>query len=193
MTFSTLLLASQNTGKLRELKALVPPDITLYLASDFSAEEPEETGATFQENAALKATFWQQKTNLPCLADDAGICIEALQGAPGVASKEFIGNLGGREKMFEFLAKNKDIQSNPRACCVCVLAFALPNGDLRFYEGRCEGEIVFPARGSQGHGYDPVFRPYGATRTFAEMSLAEKNRWSHRSQAVKLFLKDCFV
>lgn len=171
---------------------LIPSPIQLQCAADFSDEEPAETGTTFRENAAIKARFWQQKTGLPCLADDAGICIDVFNGAPGVESKGFIDSHGGREKMFEFLAKNKDIQLNPSAYCVSVLALALPHRDLKFYEGQCKGELVFPPRGHHGHGYDPIFKPLGALHTYAEMTVDEKNCWSHRAKAFQLFFEDCF-
>ncbi|GAO99022.1 non-canonical purine NTP pyrophosphatase [Caedimonas varicaedens] len=192
ISFSTLLLASHNRGKIEELRMLVPSPVRIQCATDFSDEEPAETGCTFRENAAIKARFWQQKTGLPCLADDAGICIDVLNGAPGVDSKGFIDSHGGREKMFDALAQNKDIQTNPRSYCISVLALALSNGDLKFYEGQCQGELVFPPRGSHGHGYDPIFKPLGSPHTYAEMTVDEKNRWSHRAKAFQLFLADHF-
>ena len=185
-----LILASQNPGKLREIQNLLPSSISLRLASDYSDEEPLEDGVSFQENAALKARFWQKKTGYPALADDSGICIEALQGKPGVASKDFIAHWGGREAMFEALSQDQRIRAAPQASCVCVLALALSSTVVRFYEGRCEGTLVFPPRGLHGYGYDPIFCPQGSSRTFAEMDLDQKNKKSHRAQALQKFLKD---
>jgi XTP/dITP diphosphohydrolase len=190
---SPLLLASHNKGKLKELKALLPKTIKILSASDFSEEQPEEYGSTFYENAAIKATFWRDKTGIASLADDAGICIEALEGKPGVYSKEFLTSYKNYESAFKQLSENRAIQLNPKAYCVCVLVLALPGGEIKFYEGNCHGVLVFPPRGTQGHGYDPIFKPDSSNYTYAEMTLEEKNLHSHRSKAFQFFLKDNFL
>ena len=193
MTFlKKLVLATHNPGKLRELKAIVPPRVHLKNISDFSSVSPEENGENFYENAALKAKSCFKLTKLPSLADDSGLCIKALQGAPGLHSKQFIEDHGGPAQTFKFLADNQAIKEDPEAYCICVLALAFSKNDIRFYEGRCLGKLSFPARGNGGHGYDPIFIPKGSDLTFAQMTVSEKALLSHRGQALNAFIKDCF-
>ena len=189
---TTLVLATHNPGKIYELKEILPATIMLKNLSDFSSIPPLETGKDFHDNAALKAKLCYEKTHLPSLADDSGLCIEALNGAPGLYSKRFMEDLGGADQTFKTLAQNKEIQANPKASCICVLALALSSQDIRFYEGRCHGMLIFPPRGHHHYGYDPIFKPDGSHMTFAEMSSSEKAQISHRGQALRLFLQESF-
>ena len=187
---TTVVLASHNSGKVRELESLLAASVQVKSLADFDPMPPEETGNTFHENAALKARLCYEKTGLPSLADDSGLCIEALQGAPGLYSHRFMESHGGDVQTFKFLAEHKDIQVNPKAYFMCVLALALSQSDIRFYEGRCYGTLVFPPQ-TGGFGYDPIFMPKGSEKTFSEMSLSEKARFSHRGQALRTFLQEC--
>lgn len=192
LLLTKLVLATHNLGKLEELRSIIPLHVELETISDLYALSPEETGKDFHENAALKANFCFDRTKIPCLADDSGLCITALQQRPGLYSKRFMMDHGGPHLTFKALAENPEIQKNPQASFVCVLALALSSQDIRFYEGRCHGNLTFPARGQGGHGYDPIFVPHGSDLTFAEMTHLEKAQRSHRGQAMRAFIQDCF-
>ena len=192
LLLTKIILATHNLGKLHELRAMMPFDVQVENISDFYVMPPEETGQDFYENAALKAKFCFERTKLPSLADDSGLCIKALQEAPGIFSKRFMLDHGGSALTFKSLSEHQAIQKDPQAAFVCVLALALSPQDIRFYEGRCQGNLSFPPRGQNGHGYDPIFVPQGSDVTFAEMSDLEKSQRSHRGQAVRAFLQDCF-
>ena len=189
---TTLILATHNVDKQSELRAMIPLHVHLRNISDMYALPPEETGKDFHENAALKARFCYERTKLPCLADDSGLCIQALQDRPGINSKRFMVGYGGSELTFKALAENQAIQENAQAAFVCVLALALSSQDIRFYEGRCSGTLTFPPRGQGGHGCDPIFIPQGFQQTFAEMTPWEKSQISHRGRALRAFVQDCF-
>lgn len=172
---------------------MLPPHVPLENTSDLHVMPPEETGQDFYENAALKAKFCFERTKLPSLADDSGLCIKVLQEAPGIYSKRFMTDHGGPALTFNYLSQHQAIQHDPEAAFVCVLALALSPEDIRFYEGRCQGSLTFPARGQNGHGYDFIFVSQGSDLTFAEMTDLEKAQRSHRGQAMRSFLQDCFL
>ncbi|MCX2560655.1 RdgB/HAM1 family non-canonical purine NTP pyrophosphatase [Acetobacter farinalis] len=186
-----LVLASHNAGKLAEFSTLLADfGVTVLSAGDLNLPEPEETATTFAGNAALKALAAAKATGLPALADDSGLCVSALGGAPGIYSARW----AGPDKDFPAaMARIEEGigQDERDAWFICVLCLAWPDGTTRSFEGRVDGSITWPPRGDKGHGYDPIFTPTGETRTFAEMEEAEKNAISHRARAFDAFKKVC--
>lgn len=181
------MLASHNTGKIKEISEFLKPHcIFLQSAADFRLPEPDETEPTFAGNALLKARSACVATGLPALADDSGLCVRALDGQPGINSARWAGEPRDFDRAITRLqAELENSGSRDRtAAFVCVLALVRPDGRHRIYEGRVEGEIVWPPRGNGGFGYDPVFLPDGESRAFAEMTMAEKARLSHRARAL---------
>jgi XTP/dITP diphosphohydrolase len=159
-------------------------------ANEMNLAEPEETGTTFVENARIKAHAATKATGLPALADDSGIEIDALDGAPGVYTADWAETPNGRDFILamtrvhdELLSRGAAQPWTARFCCTFVLAW--PDGHDEVFEGRMEGEIVWPMRGQQGHGFDPIFQPKGYDQTFGEMDRWEKNRISHRADAFR--------
>lgn len=190
---SRLVLATHNAGKLAEFKALMAPfGITVLSAGELDLPEPEETATSFAGNAAIKAQAAAEAAKLPALADDSGLCVSALGGAPGIYSARW----AGPDKDFPAAMQRIEdgIGADERnAWFTCVLCLAFPDGTTHSFEGRVEGEIVWPPRGAAGHGYDPIFQPEGETRSFAEMSDAEKNAISHRARAFEAFRATCLA
>jgi XTP/dITP diphosphohydrolase len=186
-----LLIATHNRGKLEEMEALLAPyGITVSSAADHGLPEPEETGTTFVENARIKAHAATKATGLPALSDDSGIEIDALDGAPGVYTADWAETPNGRDfvmamrKTHDLLeAKGAAHPRTARFCCTLVLAW--PDGHDEVFPGVMEGCVVWPMRGDQGHGYDPIFQPAGYDVTFGEMDRWEKNKISHRAKAVE--------
>lgn len=184
-----LLIASHNQGKVDEIGRMIAPyAISVVSAAEAKLDEPEETGTTFAANAELKARHAMEHSGLPSLADDSGLCVEHLGGAPGVYSARW----GGPNKDWPtaFSRIEKELGGKkPNAHFMCVLCLCLPDGSSHFFEGRIDGTLTFTPRGGQGFGYDPIFIPNGYTKTFAEMSAEEKNRISHRALAFKKFVE----
>ncbi|MEE2565416.1 RdgB/HAM1 family non-canonical purine NTP pyrophosphatase [Hyphobacterium marinum] len=181
------VLATHNPGKIKELTGLLTPrGIVLRSAADFSLSEPDETETTFAGNAALKARAVMEATGLTALADDSGLSVTALGGAPGVYSADWAGEPRDFDRaMGRVWTELADSGSTDRsAAFVCTLALLEPGGEPRFYEGRVGGTIVWPPRGEGGFGYDPIFVPEGENRTFAEMGADEKKALSHRGRAL---------
>ncbi len=181
----TLLLATHNQGKAKEFATLLHGLVEdVKSAADFNLPEPEETETTFIGNALLKARAGCAVTGLPTLADDSGFAVTALNGDPGVYSARW----AGPEKDFTMaMAKVNDLlgdTSDRRAAFIAVLALVYPDGREETFEGRCEGVMVWPPRGPEGFGYDPVFQPEGFDKTFGEMTSDEKHAISHRAIAV---------
>lgn len=190
---SKLLIATNNAGKVRELHDLLTGlAVTLVRPRDLGLEgEVEETGATYAENAALKAEAWARATGLITLADDSGLEVEALGGAPGVYSARYAGpgaaDADRRAKLLEAL---RGTPAPRRACFRCVIAVAEPAAgaaapQLTYFEGVCPGEILWEERGRNGFGYDPIFWLPELGQTMAELTDAVKNRVSHRGRAVQ--------
>ncbi|MFZ4120239.1 MAG: RdgB/HAM1 family non-canonical purine NTP pyrophosphatase [Caulobacterales bacterium] len=181
-----LVIASHNAGKVKEIGDLLGPlNIAVLSAASLNLAEPEETEPTFLGNAALKAHAAALASGLPALADDSGLEVLALAGAPGVVSARWAGptkdfNIAMQRVWAEFFAQ-KD--ADPAARFVCVLALAQPNGDVATFEGEVKGKIVWPMRGNRGFGYDPIFMPEGYTITFGEMEPHQKHLISHRAAA----------
>ena len=194
-----LVLASHNPGKLAELRALLAPHgVAITSSRELGLPEPAETGRTFAANARLTAHAPAPASGLPALADDSGLEVHGLGGAPGVHSARWAGperdfaramarvrgELSRRFGAFE--------RADRSAAFVAVLCLAWPDGHEELAEGRVAGELVEPPRGSGGFGYDPMFAPEGNDRTFAEMTPAEKQRLSHRARALRRLLALCF-
>lgn len=184
-----LLIATTSAGKVRELRECLAPFENIELAglSDFSdLAEVAETGSTFRENAELKATGYARQTNCYVLADDSGLEVAALGGAPGVHSARYAGEGAGDAERIAKLLGELAGQTHRSARFVCVLSCADPRGRIvNTWTGTCEGEIALAVAGSNGFGYDPVFIPAGYDRTFGELPPAIKNRLSHRARALK--------
>ncbi|MGR6432254.1 RdgB/HAM1 family non-canonical purine NTP pyrophosphatase [Rhizobium sp. PAMB 3174] len=204
----TIVVASHNAGKIREIEDLIGPfgfNASSAAALDFPV--PDETGTTFEENAAIKALASAKASGLPALSDDSGLVIDALDGAPGVYTADWAEKPDGSGRDFmmamekvEQALKDKGAAANERtARFVSVLCLAWPDGHTEMFRGEVEGEIVWPPRGSRGFGYDPIFKPDGHERTFGEMEADEKHGWkpgdttalSHRARAFKLFVETC--
>lgn len=187
----TLLVATHNAGKLEEIADLMGDfGISVVGAAQMGLVEPDETGATFVENARIKAHTAAKATGLPALADDSGIEIDALHGAPGVHTADWAETPNGRDFVLAMTRVHDELVSsgavkpwNARFCCTFVLAW--PDGHDEVFEGRMDGQIVWPMQGEQGHGFDPIFQPEGYDQTFGEMDRWEKNRISHRADAFR--------
>ncbi|MBK5570220.1 RdgB/HAM1 family non-canonical purine NTP pyrophosphatase [Ensifer sp. SSB1] len=204
----TLIVASHNAGKIREIRDLIGPlGFEAKSAADLNFIEPDETGTTFEENATIKALASAKASGLPALSDDSGLAIDALDGAPGVytanwaeredGSRDFAMAMEKVEKALQEKGATAPTQRTARF--VSVLCLAWPNGHVELFRGEVEGFVVWPPRGSQGFGYDPVFQPKGYETTFGEMSADEKHGWkpgdaealSHRARAFKIFAETC--
>jgi XTP/dITP diphosphohydrolase len=190
-----IVAATHNSGKLREIRELLAPHgVAVVGAAELSLGEPNETGLTFRDNAALKAAAAARASGEPALADDSGLCVEALGGAPGVHSARWAG--ASRDFRAAMTRVEAELRASGapepwRAHFISALALAWPDGRIDAFEGRVDGILVFPPRGTAGFGYDPIFRPDGHERTFGEMSAEEKDglppdgslALSHRARA----------
>jgi len=187
-----LVVATRNAGKLREIRHLLEGEGVRVLGLDAFPALPEviEDGATFAANAAKKAETIARLTGRPCLADDSGLVVDALHGAPGVHSARYAGTPGddaaNNARLLRELAQVPAGQRQAAFCC--VMALCRPGRETTLFEGRVDGHILHAPRGDGGFGYDPLFLVAGADRTMAELSLAEKNRISHRGQALRLVM-----
>jgi XTP/dITP diphosphohydrolase len=197
--FKKILIASNNKGKFFEIESLLKSvNIEAVPAFKFNLLEPEENGKTFAENSILKAQYYGKKTGLIALADDSGLCVEALNGAPGIHSARFaIDDKTGKknfplafEKIFFQLQEiGINLQNSPKAYFVCNLSLFNPQNNFTIsFEGRVDGVLTFPAFGDKGFGYDPIFIKNGMTKTFGEIAAQEKDLISHRGMAFKKFV-----
>jgi XTP/dITP diphosphohydrolase len=184
-----LVIASHNEGKVREIEALLGPyGIQPVSAKSLDLPEPEETGTTFVANAELKALQAADLSGLPALADDSGLCVEALNGDPGIFSARWAGSgkdFGVAMKLVEDRLAAAGPDAVRDAHFVCALALAWPDGHVEWFEGRVDGLLVWPPRGEHGFGYDPMFVPNGHDRTFGEMTHDEKTPLTHRAAAFR--------
>ncbi|MGV8985734.1 MAG: RdgB/HAM1 family non-canonical purine NTP pyrophosphatase [Cypionkella sp.] len=194
-----LLVATGNRGKMAEFSALLSPfGVVLVSLTDLGLGEPEETERTFAGNALVKARAGAKASGLPTLADDSGLVVDALGGAPGIYTADWAEGAKGRdfgramEKTWGLLEAVKAPAPRTAAFC-CTLALVAPDGAEQVFEGRVAGQIVWPRRGLFGHGYDPIFVPDGYDQTFGEMDEAVKNRISHRADAFAKLMKECFT
>jgi XTP/dITP diphosphohydrolase len=198
-----LVIASHNAGKVREIRALLLPyGIEPVSAGDLGLPEPVETGTSFAENALLKAHASAQGSGLPALADDSGLCVAALGGAPGVYTADWAerqayeGGPGRDWYMAMGKVEGKLAELGPdvdrSSYFVCTLALAWPDGHAEVFEGRVHGTLAWPPRGALGFGYDPVFIPVGRSQSFAEIDPAQKHNISHRADAFAKLVKAIF-
>jgi XTP/dITP diphosphohydrolase len=194
-----LVAATHNAGKLEELRTLLAPyPVEVVSAKELGLAEPEETEETFVGNARIKAHAAAKASGLPALADDSGIEVDALGGEPGVHTADWAALPGGGRDFVQAMertwaALEAAEAKEPRAARFrSTLVLAWPDGHDEVFEGAVEGRCVWPMRGRQGHGYDPMFQPDGQPLTLAEMDPAEKNRISHRARAFARLIEGCF-
>lgn len=188
----TLILASNNAGKLKEFGALLAPlDFDLHTQGEFNVPEAEEPHITFVENAIAKARHASRLTGLPALADDSGVCVNALGGAPGVYSARFAGEPKSDQRNNDKLIADLASHADKSAYYYCVLVFVRHADDPQpvIADGRWEGEMIATARGQGGFGYDPYFLIPSLQKTAAELTAEEKNRLSHRGQALRALIE----
>ena len=180
-----ILIATNNKGKFKEIKELLPKKIEYFSPKDFNMKEPIENGKTFQENAKIKSLYGSRKSKLVCISDDSGIEISALNNRPGIYSARWAGRTKNFNiainKVFEKLKKKNKL--NSKAKFVCCLSIAFPNGKSKEFVGKINGRISFPAKGKRGFGYDPIFLPLNHKKTFGQLSHKHKQRLSHRYKA----------
>lgn len=190
-----LLVATHNKGKLEEIADLLSPyGITVTSAADHSLPEPEETETTFVGNARIKAHAAAKATGLPALSDDSGITIDGLNGAPGVYTADWAETETGRDFVMAMTRAWNELEAvnapTPRTAQFrCTFVLAWPDGHDEVFEGAMPGQLVWPMRGDQGHGYDPIFQPDGYDITFGEMDRWEKNKISHRARAFQKLIQ----
>ena len=202
-----IIVASHNQGKVTEINNLIAPfGFVAKSAAEMNLLEPEETGTTFEENAAIKALAAAHATGLPALSDDSGLCVIALDDAPGVYTADWAEKEDGSgrdftmamQKVHDALEMKKTAEYG--SYFVAVLCLAWPDGHVEYFRGEVHGNIVWPPRGEAGFGYDPIFLPEGHDKTFGEMTADEKHGWkpgqtddglSHRARAFALFARNC--
>jgi XTP/dITP diphosphohydrolase len=194
-----LLVATHNRGKAGEIRTLLRPfNVEIVSAGELGLPAPEETGKTFEDNAVIKALAATRASSLAALADDSGLSVQALDGQPGLHTADWEGPtrdaLVGMRRIQNELAARRvpDTDAARAATFHCVLALAWPDGHIEKVQGTLDGRIVWPPRGTNGHGYDPCFQPKGEARTCAEMTDAEKNAISHRGRAFRMLVEACF-
>jgi len=190
-----ILVGTNNTGKLREIRDLLPKNLEIYSTSDFKIKSPTENGKTFEENSLIKARYFSKKTKIICLSDDSGLEIDALGGAPGIYSARW----GGKKKDFvkamkrvfkELDKKSKNWKTKKiKARFICALTIYGPNQKTINSVGKIEGHISPYMKGENGFGYDPIFIPKGKKITFGEMKASQKYKIDHRSKAFKKIKK----
>ena len=195
---SRLVIATHNAGKLAEFHGLLAPHgVEAVSAGDLGLPEPDETGATFGENAAIKALAAARASGEPALADDSGLCVDALDGGPGVRTADYATKPDGTRDFPWAMAKLNDEMNaagiapeRRTARFVAVLCLASPEGETAHWRGEVPGRLLWPPEGEQGHGYDPVFVPDGHDRSFGTMAPEQKAALSHRARAFRAFASD---
>ena len=202
----TIVVASHNAGKIREIEDLIGPfGFSARSAAELKFEEPDETGTTFEENAAIKALASAKASGLPALSDDSGLVVDALDGQPGVYTANWAEKPDGSRDFMMAMEKTETLLQGKGATrpedrtgrFVAVICLAWPDGEAEYFRGEAEGHLVWPPRGESGFGYDPVFLPLGHARTFGEMPAEEKHGWkpgqaealSHRARAFQRFAR----
>lgn len=194
-TTNKLIVASHNPGKVSEIGALLAPfGLQVVSAGDLGLPEPVEDGETFLANADIKSLAAAKAGNLPALADDSGLSVDALGGEPGIHSARWAGvNKDFTTAMETIINKADDADFGNRAAhFVCALSLAWPDGHVEHFEGKVFGDLIWPMRGKEGFGYDPIFMPEGYEITFGEMDPAKKQEMSHRANAFQLMINACF-
>jgi len=186
-------VASHNAGKVREIRELLTPfKADVVSAGELNLPEPEETALTFTGNAELKALAAAKGAKLPSLADDSGLVIDALDGAPGIYSARWAGPTKDFAVAFARIQREMAGETNTRAHFVCALSLAWPDGHCDSFEGKISGHLTFPPQGLKGFGYDPIFIADGYSVTFAQMEPHEKHAISHRADAFRQLVAACF-
>jgi XTP/dITP diphosphohydrolase len=186
-----LLIGTNNNGKLREIRGLLPKHIKIFSTSDYNLKSPIENGSTFEENSIIKSKYFSKKTNLTCLADDSGLEIDLLDNAPGIYSARWGGNDGNFNKAIERVyreLKKKDRNWKERkikARFICALSISFLDKKIACVTGKVDGIISSEPRGKKGFGYDPIFIPHGYKYTFSEMPISKKYKIDHRFKAFK--------
>jgi XTP/dITP diphosphohydrolase len=181
-----LVLATNNAHKVSEIRPLLEGQYTLLTLEDIGChEELPETKDTLEGNSLQKASYLYEHYKLPCIADDSGLEVDALGGAPGVYSARYAGDQKSSEDNIQLLLKNLQGKSNRRAKFRTVITLIDDQGKVHQFEGSVDGEIIEAKRGTDGFGYDPVFLPTGYEKTFAEMDISKKNKFSHRARAIQ--------
>lgn len=189
-----LVIATHNRGKLAEMAALLAPyGIDAMSAGALGLPEPEETGSSFEANAELKARAAAAASGLPAFADDSGLVVPALGGAPGIYSARWAGPERDFARAMAEVESRLAGSADRRACFVAVLALAWPDGQVELFRGEVHGTLVFPPRGGRGFGYDPIFVPDGGSETFGEMDPAAKHAISHRAVAFRKLASACLA
>ena len=190
-----ILIASHNIGKIKEIKVLLEPlKIEVLSADEFNLKEPIEDGLSFEKNALIKSSYASKITGIPSLSDDSGICFSDLNNEPGVYSARW----AGENKNFDLAMSKINVSinkiNNPSYDCffVCALSLCWPNGKNITVSGRIDGKFSWPPKGDLGFGYDPIFKPLGYDKTFAEMEPKFKHNISHRALAFKKLIRLCF-
>ncbi len=190
-----LLIGTNNTGKLREIKDLLPKKIKIYSTLDFKLKSPIENGKTFKENSLIKSKYFSKKTNLICLADDSGLEIDLLNKKPGIFSARWAGKKSNFKKAIakvykELLRKDKDWQQKKiKARFICALSISYLNKKIICVTGKVEGRISNKPKGKNGFGYDPIFIPNNKKKTFGQMLKSQKYRIDHRYKAFRKIRK----
>jgi len=193
-----IVIASNNAGKVAEITTMLSPwDVVVTPAGSYNLEAPEETGVTFEENALIKSSYYAKKTGLISLADDSGLCINALGGEPGVYSARLAGedkNFGKAMATLQERMEALDGNTDMSAYFICALSICWPDAeDYINVEGRIDGTITFPPKGEHGFGYDPIFVPDGYDIAFAQMDAKEKAKLSHRARAFEKLIQELLV
>ena len=192
----SIVIATHNRGKLEEFAQLLAPHgVKTKSAGELGLPEPAETGTTFRGNAYIKAEAACKATGLIAISDDSGLCVDALDGQPGVYTADWAGPTRDWSQAMRLVeeklqAAGAVMPEQRKAQFMCTLCVMWPDGEVRYYEGIAPGQMVWPPRGTLGHGYDPAFMPDGQQVTFAEMSNADKNKISHRARALEKLLCD---
>ena len=198
-TDKRLLVATHNAGKLDEMRALLAPyGVEVVGAAQMGLAEPAETEDSFVGNARIKARAAMQATGLPVRSDDSGICVDALGGAPGVQTADWAETPQGRDFAMAMERTWRELEAVDapaprRAQFRCTLVLMWPDGHEEVFEGVLPGQVVWPPRGAEGHGYDPIFQPDGHPVTLGEMPAKTKNSLSHRARAVSRMIEACFA
>tara|TARA_B100001063_G_C16757082_1_gene553750 strand:+ start:713 stop:1309 length:597 start_codon:yes stop_codon:yes gene_type:complete len=193
--FTNILIGTNNKGKLREIKALLPKNIKIFSTNDFKIKSPNENGKTFEENSILKSKFFSKKSKLPCLADDSGLEIDILDKAPGIFSARWGGKNSNFNKAIKKVYKELDKKDKNwrkkkvKARFICVLSICFLDKKIACVKGIIDGSISLKPKGKNGFGYDPIFIPKGKKKTFGEISPKTKYKIDHRYNAFKKIKK----
>jgi len=196
LPFDKLLIATGNRHKFSEIKDMLSPfGIEAIPAFNYDIKEPKETGSTFEENALIKAKYYSEALDMPALADDSGLCVEALDGAPGIYSARWAKEFGEYDGVIKEIQKRLKIGKTKNYNALFVCNIAIYNLDevyakkIHNFEGKVEGALQFPSKGCNGFGYDPIFVPKRYNITFGEMNPEEKKKISHRANAMNKFIE----